>query len=202
MSKPLPTVLVDTDEVLADFKSAYLELVHEYMDRFGKHGARFNREQITEYRIEDSPFFLELKKDWPMLPVWVNEQITRREGFCWGIKPFAGARESLDELQKIAHVYIVTSPWHESKTWMHERVAWLDHHMGMPHKRIVQTNDKSVVHGHFMIDDKPENLLTWTHGMGLLWDQAHNRGPNAASLTRVLNWSHAMGYIKSHWGNS
>ncbi|MDF2435444.1 MAG: 5-nucleotidase, partial [Mucilaginibacter sp.] len=58
-----------------------------------------------------------------------------------------------------------------------EKAAWIEHYAGAWWtKRLILTKDKTVVRGHFLIDDKPTitgaMAPTWGH---LVFDQPYNR---------------------------
>lgn len=121
----------------------------------------------------------------------------RQPGFAANFEPRRGALEFLNELREKAYVYAVTSPLTGSSTWAHEREEWLVRELGFKHRYVVSVRDKSLVSGHVLIDDKPDNLTTWRAAQGgraILWEMPYNStvtdfGPtigNYLSLRKAL----------------
>lgn len=164
MSKP--TILLDVDGVLADFVSAFLDVVREQL------GRSYQPEDVTSFGIANS---LRLsKEDFDRCALIVGEP-----GFCAGLGIYPGAIEGVAHLRSIAEVYIVTSPWNSNPTWTHDREAWLERHFGIPHSRVIHTSAKHLVRGDFLIDDKTETLQRWSvanrDGLAVQWATPHNR---------------------------
>ncbi len=100
-------------------------------------------------------------------------------GFAAQMNAVDGAEEALERLQKLAQVYVVTTPWPNSPFWPAERIKWLEER-GVPHDKIVLTSAKYVVRGDILVDDRPENLLKWLQhhpsGTAVLWKTRGNFG--------------------------
>lgn len=162
-----PRVLLDCDEVLCFFIGGVLKLVHEHTGRL--HTA----EDVTRF---DFAGVLGLDS---VQSQAVKSAISRRPGWWRALEPIAGAREGLDKLRAVADVYIITSPWWTCETWLGDRLAWLDKHMGVPAHRVVMTGAKHLVRGDFLVDDKTETLREWRaehpDGVAIQWETPHNR---------------------------
>ncbi len=176
-----PVVLVDADGVLFNFTEAYLAQVEIVT------GEHHEVEEVTSWHIHEQDFFKRLVREFPDLKKLVELKVLR-PGFVEGIAVLPGAKKGLSALQAVADVYIVTSPWHSSPTWMSERTDALYTHFGIPAKNVVHTSSKHVVHGNMLIDDKIENLTGWKHGLPVLWDQHHNRGVPPQGILRTSDW--------------
>ena len=100
-------------------------------------------------------------------------------GFAAQMNVVDGAVEALERLQKLARVYVVTTPWPGSFFWPAERIAWLED-LGFAHNKIVLTSAKYVVRGDIFVDDRPDNLLKWLEyhptGTAVLWKTRGNYG--------------------------
>lgn len=145
MKKPI--VLLDVDEVLADFVGRVLELVRRIT------GRNVTREEITCWDIA-----VALK----LTPEEAAEKarLIKEPGFCAGLEPLPGAIDGVREIREYADVRAVTSPF-KSKTWASEREEWLCEHFGFRREQIVQTPGKDIVFGDVLIDDKLETCQNW-----------------------------------------
>lgn len=194
-------VLLDCDGVLADFTGGILRVYNE------RYGTDFSHEDIT---------------DWDMahclgVPNRTIYGIASEPGFCANLKPLPGAEQALDDLNKIADVYCVTSPIHSSKHWMYERTEWLSSR-GVPYRRIIQGSAKHIIVGDVFIDDKPRSVQQWvyarnkrlgrTDGDGaFLWAQPYNNPDgclyedskgNITSWRRTDDWQEIIDYVMRH----
>jgi 5'(3')-deoxyribonucleotidase len=95
---------------------------------------------------------------------------------------YPGAVFGVREIEKVADVYIVTSPWNSNPTWTHDREHWLEANFGIPHSRVIHTSAKYLVRGDFFIDDKASALDAWMErggwgrkGVAVHWETPHNR---------------------------
>ena len=177
-------LLIDADGVMCDFAGAYISV----LNRFAR--TNFTVEDVTEWSFFDSPKLKDLLEFIPNIKDWMEHYITQTRGFGLSLDPLPGARDGVRALRDAGNkVYCVTSPWHSSEHWHHERVTWLQIYMDFKPKDIIFASDKSVVAGHVLVDDKPENLATWKHGRGVLWDQPWNR---RSELTRTKAWDEVL----------
>lgn len=198
MSRPI--VLLDSDGVLSAFTAGYLDVI------WALTGERHEVEEVDRWDLHECPFFVELDKRSHFgkppgtLRARVEERISGPPGFCAGLRPLPGAREGVAALQAVADVYVVTSPWWSSPHWLAERTAWLHAHMGIPAARVIHASAKHLVTGDVLVDDKPGNVRTWRHGVGLLWDAHHNRGAETADLTRVSTWDAVLEAVRTERG--
>lgn len=207
------TVLIDCDGVLADFQSQYLRTIEEIT------GERFATDVIDKWDITTCQFFVEADERHRARQVAANttgdtmkiralknlveSRIENQEGWCANIPPYAAALRALPEIMAKHDVYVVTSPWHSSKTWMHERTHWLNGHFGISPKRVIHAGCKKHVKGDVFIDDKPEHVLEWAdnqayHGpRALLFTQPYNRHVRKypSNMHRAYTWEDVLGHI-------
>jgi len=143
-----PTVLLDCDGVIADFALATLELVHQ------RTGRRYDPSAVVTWEIFDS--ILESKD--------VQDEvygILKGMGGCTSIPLYPDAQEGVQRLREVADIVIVTSPFTNSPTWMHERELWLKQHFGDAIQHVIHAKRKERIHGDFFIDDKPSHVKEW-----------------------------------------
>jgi 5'(3')-deoxyribonucleotidase len=182
-----PIFLLDVDDVLADFSTAYMRVINEVA------GLNLGPADHTEWNLINKA------------PKEHHEEILRRareEGFCSSLGVVPGAQEAVHSLRLIGEVFAVTSPWKKHKTWCHERTEWLETHLGFYAKNVLHASAKYLVRGSVMIDDRPENLIEWADwnhiaSLPLLWDRPHNR--NEKGLLRVGGWPQAVQLLESIW---
>jgi 5'(3')-deoxyribonucleotidase len=95
------------------------------------------------------------------------------------------SQEVMKELNEKYEVFIVSSAM-EFPNSLPEKLEWLNEHFPFLHwKQFVFCGRKSVVHGHYMIDDLPHNLETF-NGEKLLFTAPHNMQFN--HFKRVTGW--------------
>lgn len=160
-------ILLDVDGVLADFVSALLVVVADIT------GRRYTVEDITAY---DFVAALKLSKDEASR---VKRTLGNTPGFARKLKPYPGSIEGVAALQKVAEVYIVTSPWNSNPTWTHDREWWLKKYFNLPHSHVIHTSAKHVCAGSMLVDDKTGTLVKWAEynpsGQAVQWQTGYNR---------------------------
>lgn len=178
-------LLVDVDEVLADFQTPALEIAH----------------RLTGKRL--TPFDYEV---WDMFTLFTEaekraifEEI-EKPGFCRTLLPRPGAIEAIREIQTLVDVYPVTSPFH-SLTWVHERNAWLQEHFGFKSSQVVHTSAKFLVLGDAFIDDNPSHVAAWQAehpgGVPMLWHIENTRTMTEFDPLRVKTWGEVIARVKT-----
>lgn len=158
-------ILVDMDDVLADFEGEFLERWRkQYPDK-------------PYVPFEDRTTFC-LEQQYPEELHELMNTIYHAPGFCRSLKPIPGSLEAVLEMKKEGHdVFICTAPLRRYEDCVLEKYEWTDKHLGREWtRRIILTADKTLVHGDFLIDDKPEikGIMTpvWEH---ILYDKPYNR---------------------------
>lgn len=175
-----PIILLDVDEVLADFESPYLRIVNEVA------GLNIRPEDRTEWEVLAT------------VPEEFHEAIRERaqeEGFCRNLAILPGAQDAVEKLRAIGQVYAVTSPWDGHKTWCWERTEWLKEHLGFKKTEVLHVSAKQIIRGNVFIDDRPDNLTEWAkfsriNCLALLWDRPFNRSNR--DLMRVGSWDQVL----------
>ena len=160
-----PILLLDMDNVFADFETGFL----------------------SNWR-ESHP-------DAPWVPVterttfYVSEQlgpdykeraglIATRPGFFAGLDPIPGAIDAIQSMTASGlHVVIVTAPPRlPAPHAAGEKIDWVTRHLGEQYRtRVIVTNDKTLVHGRWLIDDAPSvtgaATPVWEH---IVYTQPYN----------------------------
>lgn len=180
-----PIILLDCDGPLADFVGAYLGEV-EKLTR-----TRISHDDIDKWHIHECDAVVRAANDAgltaPSLRMMVHSRISHR-GWCTMIDPKPYASELVERLQAIGDVYIVTSPWCSSPTWVFERTKWCKRELGIDADHVVFTEAKHLVYGDIFVDDKPEHVRAWSErwpdGKAILFDMPHNRGTDVGRAIR------------------
>jgi len=177
-------LLVDVDEVLADFQTPALDIMSEVT------GRSYTQHDFNEWDIFGTLSEEERKKVF---------QIIEQPGFAAKLKPAEGAQQFIENLSKLGTVIIVTTPF-RSPTWVHERTQWLWQHFGIPSKRVVNTGAKYLVHGRALLDDKPEHVNNWQarhpNELAMLWHIPNTR--NLDHSGRVHTWDEVLAKVSNH----
>lgn len=171
-------VLVDMDGVLADFEKGYLDAwKRQHPDK----PAIQPEDRNTFYIVNQYP------KDLRPL-VW---DILLAPGFFAALEPVEGAIAAVHEMDALGpEVFICSSPLIPNKTGASEKYAWVQQHLGVDWaRRLILTSDKTLVHGDYLIDDRPEvdgsQTPTWTH---ILFDRPYNRANGQLQRLTWSNW--------------
>lgn len=160
-----PVVLLDMDGVLADF-DGYVASVWPHADK-------------PLIRHEDRREFY-IAKDHPQYPKALFRRIVEAPGFFRELPPIAGALEAVEALMERAEVYVCTAPMASHPSCADEKRAWIAEHMPGGHRywahRTIITNDKTLVYGDALVDDRPEvkghrRQPDWVH---ILYRQPYN----------------------------
>ncbi len=181
-----PTLLLDCDEILSGFVAAALDVVNT-LPGLPK---QFAPADVTGWDI------------------WATLGLTEREkrivfnaieapGFCRNIRPIRDALQGFMQVREVADVYVVTSPWVTSDTWVSERYEWLRKYFGIPAERVVHTSAKHLVRGDFFIDDSYENVKAWrahNGAGGYLWNAPHN--VQHVDVPRLFGWNGLYQLVK------
>ena len=169
-------ICIDMDEVIVDNYQAYHRLYEE------REGRPIEREAYYGKRIYDLPGI-----------EYVREAL-HEPGFFRHLPVMKDAREVVEELYAQHEVYIVTAAT-EFKYSFTDKWEWLEEHMPFVHwERIVFCGNKSIVHGDYMIDDKPKNLDGF-NGQGLLFTASHN-SQQQVNYPRFDTWLELRDYFR------
>lgn len=177
MARPT-RVLLDVDEVIADFIGYYLDVAGRHMATY------YKPEQVTQWKLPEAL----------NLPQWARREMDaemRRPGVAHKLKLLPGAKDAVLALNEISEVVFVTAPYYGSLTWGNDRVEWLRHHFGDMADKTILTRYKTPVQGDVFVDDRPENLEGWVQentGKAVVWDKPYNRDFAHELVERVSSW--------------
>lgn len=151
-----PVVLLDMDGVLADFD--------------GHIRAVWPHEDLPLIPDADRREFY-IARDHPEYPKRLFRDITTTPGFFRSLPPMAGAMAAVEALMERAEVYVCTAPMASAPSCADEKRAWIAEHMPGGHRywahRTIITNDKTLVYGDALVDDRPEveghRFPDWVH---------------------------------------
>lgn len=153
------------DGVLADFEKGFIT---QYRHLFSAHTPVPVEQRKNFYVINDYPDALQ--KD--------IESVYHTPGFFKALPVISGGKEALEHMRAIGHeVFICTSPLPRYDDCVLEKYDWVARNLGHEWtKRMIVTRDKTLVHGDFLIDDKPEPIgvrtPVWEH---IIYDAPYNR---------------------------
>ena len=183
-------VLVDIDNTIAHFDGMFLE-------RFK---SKYPDQQFI--KLEDRRSFYPVEDYHKLLGIDKKElkQIYESKGFFSNLSLIDGAKEALNEMKMEGlKVFLCTSPIGMYENCVLEKFKWVENNLGIEWvDNIILTNDKTLIKGNVLIDDKP-NILgvnptpEWTH---IIFDQPYNR--EIVDKIRLTLWSDWRGVILSN----
>lgn len=172
-------LLVDMDAVIAHWGPEF----DRSLDRIGVGTAGIPRTAFQED--------WDLNKGRTEAEKAIIQRVMTEPGFYRRLEPIAGAKEALRAAVKTGHdVRIVSAPYISNPTCASDKIDWIVRHYGSHWaSRLILTNDKTVVHGDFLIDDKPKITgsmkPTWKHV--LFGNYAYNQ--SAIAHGRIAYWT-------------
>ncbi len=175
-------ILIDQDGVLANYTKAHLRAIAREFPEL----PRLHESEITNWNTEEH--FPESYRS-------RIDALALRPGFFLNLEPIPGAIEALEKMLLHGHdPRICTAPKKVFEHCVAEKFAWVKKYLGQRFvERIVMTRDKTLVHGDFLIDDKPSVTggiaPAWTH---VLYDQPYNRTIDRTRLTWA-NYQEVLG---------
>lgn len=123
-------------------------------------------------------------------------EVFERDGLFSDLVPNPGAVEALKELEELRVPAVVcTSPFATSVSCIADKKAWMEHHFGLYWvDTMIFAQDKTVIPGRFLIDDKPKIVgkntsPSWKH---VVYNQFYNTGlvdVDGNPLRRLNHWN-------------
>lgn len=175
-------VLVDQDGVLADFERGFLE---NYKERYPE-----------EFFIPlDQRRSFYIKNDYPKNLKDKVESIYFAKGFYLNLPPIEGAVKAFKELcESGPEVFICTAPLSRYENCVLEKYEWVERYLGREAtKKIIITNDKTLVRGNVLIDDRPQVdgavAPSWEH---ILYDAPYNQAIKDRRRMTWKNWRETL----------
>jgi len=157
-------ILIDQDGPLADFQGGFLE----------KWQARFPKEFFVPIHKRKNFY---VRDDYPEDLRDKVETIYCEPGFFLNLQPVKGSIEAINVMLELGHdVRICTSPLSRYENCVLEKYQWVEEYFGRDFtRRIILSKDKTIIRGHFLIDDKPSmkdaGKAEWEH---IIYDCPYN----------------------------
>lgn len=188
---PRRRLLLDVDGPCANFTQKVFNVVKE------ETGGRetYTPDQVTTWDILSI-----LKPEWREK---FEKDHYRRKGFCRTIPVVEGAISAVEELRDHVDVHFVTSPM-DTEYWAYERGKYLEEHFSAKPTEVVQTSEKHIVSGDYLVDDKVSHIEKWAEhhpeGTAFLWDMPYNRNVKIKNvpgkIQRVDGWADLLRVIR------
>lgn len=124
-------------------------------------------------------------------------EIFNLEGFYRKLEPIEGGIDAVKAMHGEGHeVYIVSAPWQGNPTCASDKYAWVNEHLGVEWTyRTILTNNKGLVSGDILIDDRPEvrgwEVADWKH---IYFTHPHNEGLPGLRLDSWKDWRNVLSF--------
>lgn len=170
MSLNRPVLLIDQDDVLAEYISAVVEAFNN------KYGTRFKTSDCTA---------------WDLASIFGEEILTvmHEPELFRNLKPVKDAVETFERLYRsnLFEMYIVTAAHPRT---VEAKYDWIKEHMAfLPQKNIIVSSAKHMIKGDYLLDDGMHNIKAFadTDGTPIVFDRPHNQ-LEGKGFRRVGNW--------------
>lgn len=140
-------ILIDLDSTIVDTLKPWLQIINK------KYGTNAKESDITDWDMTKAKPLNHL------LPSQVLD-VLNTPGFYYNLEFIGGAKETLEALNKIHEIYVVTARWGktahvETLQWMKEQLPFLKS------SQLIFCDNKELIPADIIIDDKPETLGTY-----------------------------------------
>ncbi|MBT4166358.1 5'-3'-deoxyribonucleotidase [archaeon] len=168
-------VLVDMDDVMADTSEYLYETL---MVRYPN---------VLEFKVPRKKF--DIKDEYSFGNLLKVESVLYSLDFQSSIPPVKGSLDAVREIHKRGHdVVFCSTPHKYYETSVLQKYQWLENHLGKPFDRkLILTEDKTLIRGDLLIDDKPEinglRFPSWEH---ILFATSYNF--HVDSRRRLYHW--------------
>jgi 5'(3')-deoxyribonucleotidase len=172
-------ICVDIDDVCADFVPYWISLYN-----FDANDClQFN--DITEWNVTKFVKRRYKKKIFDYLSI---------PNLYDNVKPIPGALKYTDLLKNDFRLVYVT--FRGNFKLSGKKFEWLNNNgFDVDEKDYIETNDKSLVNGHYMIDDNFDNISKFS-GIGVLYDAPWNKQSTQFDYhRRVFNWKEFYTFV-------
>lgn len=181
-------VLIDVDEVIADFSGYFVKTAEYILNR------KLKIINPNSWSVKDS--YNLSSKDLNRVYFTINSERT-----ALNLDIFPESKENVIKLFNNHDVWFVTAPLVTNKTWEYDRRKWFDKHFPTNFKeKIIFTEDKSIISGDLLIDDKLLNLEAWklnNKGTPILWGRDNNKKYKDRCI-RVESWEEVFSFIEEN----
>ncbi len=176
-------ILIDQDGPLADFQRGFLK----------KWRARFPKEFFVPIHKRKNFY---VRDDYPEDLRDKVETIYCEPEFYLNLQPVKGGIEAINIMLELGHdVRICTSPLSRYENCVLEKYQWIEKYFGRDFtKRMILSKDKTIIRGHFLIDDRPiiknTEKAEWEH---IIYDTPYNRSIESKRRLTWKNWRNTLG---------
>lgn len=170
-----PILLVDIDDVIWDLLKAWVEYLNT------RYGTSVSWEEIDEW---------DMKKSFPMLTdKQIYEMFTELD-FWMSVQPKIGAVEALKILQAKFNIYLLSAT--SVRTISVKSIALRDKFPMIDENHMIFCNNKQLVQGEYLIDDKLDNLIGGKYKK-ILFTAPHNKNIEIPEdIIRCDSWSDVL----------
>jgi 5'-nucleotidase len=177
-------ILVDVDDTVLDLNTEWIQNRYnpDYKDNL-------SRSQIKTWNID------EYVK--PECGMKIYDYLKDKDLYS-NIKPILGAVEGVKKLRELKHrVIFVTAYFNEQKVECLHRNGLLNEYPYNDERwntatDVIMANDKSLIKGDYLIDDRIENLEKF--GSGFVFNQPWNN--QICNFPRFYNWDNIVNYFQ------
>lgn len=87
------------------------------------------------------------------------------KGFFQELEPIDGAIEAITKLSQYYNVFFLSTPqWSNPDCWMEKRISVGNHFADLMFKKLILTHDKTLLKGHYLIDDRIQDGISKFEG--------------------------------------
>ncbi len=139
-------VLVDMDGVIAEFDQAWIKAYYSY---YPEKTLPINKSKCGCYF--EHPVWSDPTTNLEMYKVLYNYL-----NLFYILDPIPNALRSIKEMEKCGYtIFFCSHPTVENSTCASDKYEWLKKHFGLEYaKKLILTQDKTVIYGDYLIDDK------------------------------------------------
>ena len=159
----MPIVLIDMDDTIVDYTGGmlktlkpYVEIIMSNVEKESRHYDAFHsveHKNVNLDRLDRDNFYTIMSQpDNYKLLVDLHSQ----PGYFYNLKPIPGSLDAIRTMFELGwYVFFCSHPNETSDTCHSDKARWLKDHLGMEAcKNLILTQDKTLIYGHVLIDDK------------------------------------------------
>lgn len=185
------TLLIDIDGVVADLTGHILNKINQ------KHDTNYNNSHIVSWAFHSKHSSIFKDEEHRLM---ANE-LFESSGLVADLPFIDGALNALNALQKTNRYKMVwaTAPYEKAPSWVFDRMNWFQKHLFQISPYYVFAQNKELIDGDILIDDKPENILSFVNEKpdireGLLFTQPWNKDTTEQhwKYNRVKSWDEIL----------
>lgn len=171
-------ILIDMDGVLADFEKGFLDSYR-----------RTHPDKPFIPLTDRTSFYI--RDQYPQEVRDLVEGVYTTSGFYRTLPLVGGSVNALHEMVLRGHnVNVCTAPLFSNPTCLQDKFDWMLEHFGKDlTKKMIITEDKTIINANILIDDRPEingvQSPSWEH---VLYSQPYNLGTKSKKRLTWADW--------------